>query len=74
MFHRFHKFLTLPEANRTFSLQKRVKEFQRSTETKFRVHGLTSLGRPINNYSVIDIQLQFTTIIQDFAKKSQENV
>jgi len=72
-FHRFENFLTLPvsdvEAKCTFSLQKQVKNYQRSPTTQDRLNELAT--RSIN--CEMDIRQKFTAIIHDFADKSQEN-
>src|SRR6218665_1233920 len=73
-FHRLKNFFYLPvsvaEAKRTFSLQKPVKNYQRSEMMQERLNELATLS--IN--CEIDLKLDLTTVIHDFADKSQENV
>ena len=58
------------EAKRTFSLQKRVKNYQRSTMTQKSLNEQATLS--IN--CEIDIKRDFTTITHKYAEKGQENV
>ena len=73
-FHRLKNLFYVPvsvsEVKRTLSLQKRVNDYQRSRTMQDRLNGLATLS--IN--CEMKRKLDFTTIIHDFAYKSQENV
>src|SRR6218665_578533 len=66
-------FLTLPvsvsEAERTFSLQKRGKNYLRSTMKQDRLNGIATLSINCDMARKLD----FSTNIHDFASKSKED-